>query len=450
MTSPILIIDDHPSVGEALTLLLSLHGIAARTATTPGQGLALLASEPFALVIQDMNFSADTTSGDEGAALFAAIRAAHPDLPVILLTAWTQLERAVSLIKAGAADYLAKPWDDVKLLASVRNLMELAESQQVLRQQRQATQRRGARAAALRARADLGGLVVASEAMLALVEMAVQVAHSPLPVLITGANGAGKEGIAHILHANSTVKAGPFVALNCGALPAELIEAELFGAEGGAYTGAQRAREGRFEAADGGTLLLDEIGNLPLAGQMKLLRVLETGEYQRLGSTRTRRAQVRVVSATNADLPAMVAGGTFREDLYYRLNVLALHVLPLAERPDDVLPLAAHFLAADAARLTDAAQAALLAHAWPGNVRELRNALARARLLAADGPIEPAHLMLPTPAPDASRNLSEPGREAIAAALAAHAGNVSRAAAQLGLSRQALYRRMEHWEQTKT
>jgi len=440
--STVLIIDDNPGVGAALALLLSLRDIRAVTASSPAEGLALLAREAVDLVIQDMNFSADTTSGDEGAALFRAIRRQAPDLPVILLTGWTRLESAVELVKAGAADYLAKPWDDARLLATVGNLLELSES---TRELAQARQQRRARRDALQARLKVDDLVFGSEAMLSLLELAAQVARTELPVLITGPNGSGKERIAAIVHANSPRHDKPFVALNCGALPAELIEAELFGAESGAYTGATRAREGRFEAAMGGTLFLDEIGNLPLAGQVKLLRVLETGRYERLGSSRTRDARVRVLSATNADLKAMVAAGTFREDLYYRLHVFELRLPPLAERRDDVLPLAAFFLDGDASRLSDAARDALLAYRWPGNVRELKNVMARAALLAGDGPILPAHLQLEEPAAGPSRSLDEPSREAVQAALRESHGVVSRAAQALGLSRQALYRRMERY-----
>jgi DNA-binding NtrC family response regulator len=231
--------------------------------------------------------------------------------------------------------------------------------------------------------------------------------------------------------------------VNCGALPGDLIEAELFGAESGAYTGANKARAGRFEAADGGTLFLDEIGNLPLSGQVKLLRVLETGRFERLGSNRTQQVQVRVLSATNADLKAMVRAGGFREDLYYRLNVIEIRLPPLAERRSDVLPLAQHFLAGRAV-LGETAREALLAHGWPGNVRELKNVIERAALLAGGGAITPELLALPA-APPSSRNLDEPSREAVMAALAREQGVVSRAASALGLSRQALYRRMERY-----
>jgi DNA-binding NtrC family response regulator len=446
MPNTVLIIDDNPGVGEALALLLSLRDIKALYAATPDEGLALLSRQRVDLVIQDMNFSADTTSGEEGVALFRALRERSPDLPVILLTAWTRLENAVELVKAGAADYLAKPWDDRKLLATVENLLELAES---TRELNRARQERRARRDALQGGFDWDGMVFQSEAVLSMLELAAQVARTELPVLVTGPNGCGKERVAAIVHSNSPRRDRPFVALNCGALPADLVEAELFGAESGAYTGATRAREGRFEAAHGGTLFLDEIGTLPLGGQVKLLRVLETGRFERLGSSKTRDAKVRVISATNADLKAMVAAGTFREDLYYRLNVFELRVPPLAQRRDDVLPLAAHFLGGSAARLSDGAREALLAHAWPGNVRELKNVMARAALLAGDGPVLPVHLGLEAPAAAHSalsaRNLNEPSREAVLAALAEAQGVVSRAAQALGLSRQALYRRMERY-----
>ena len=434
----ILVIDDNPSVGEALSLLFSLREIRTEVALTPQDGLARLRQGGIDLVVQDMNFTADTTSGEEGAALFRAIRAAHADLPVILLTAWTRLETAVELVKAGAADYLAKPWDDQRLLASAENLLELAEATRDAQRYRQERRRNRER---LAGRYELRGLVYGSSAMERVVELACQVARADAPVLITGPNGAGKELIAGIVHANSAVKDGPFVAVNCGALPNELVEAELFGADAGAYTGANRAREGRFELANGGTLFLDEIGNLPLASQVKLLRVLETGEFERLGSPRTRKVKVRLLSATNSKLPEMVAAGTFREDLYYRLNVIEVALPPLAERSDDILPLAEHFLGGQA-RLSDEAREALLAHGWPGNVRELKNAIERARLLCRDGVIDPADLNLPARR-IAAGALAEPDRRQIEAALHAAGGVVSRAAQALGMSRQALYRRLE-------
>jgi DNA-binding NtrC family response regulator len=438
----VLVIDDNHAVGTALELVFGLREIRTLIGHSPPEGLAVLAREDVDLVVQDMNFSADTTSGQEGVALFRAIREQHPDLPIVLLTAWTHLETAVELVKAGAADYLAKPWDDHKLLATVENLLELSEATREVARLRD---ERRTRRKALDAKYDLRGLIFASTATERVVELACQVARSDIPVLITGANGAGKERIAEIIQANSAVKSGPFVTVNCGALPSELIEAELFGAEPGAYTGApNRAREGRFEIADGGTLFLDEIGNLPLAGQAKLLRVLESGQFERLGSSKTRTTKVRVISATNADIATMIRDGRFREDLYYRLNVIELRLPPLAERRDDIIPLAEHFLDSGAT-LDEGARAALVAHAWPGNVRELKNAIQRAALLCKDGVITAADLGL-----DAVRNGSgrpapaaEPDRAMIETALSNARGVISQAAAELGLSRQALYRRMD-------
>jgi DNA-binding NtrC family response regulator len=287
--------------------------------------------------------------------------------------------------------------------------------------------------------------VFASTATERVVELACQVARADIPVLITGPNGAGKERIAEIIQANSGVKDGPFVTVNCGALPSELIEAELFGADPGAYTGApNRAREGRFELADGGTLFLDEIGNLPLAGQAKLLRVLESGQFERLGSSKTRTTKVRVISATNADVAAMIRDGKFREDLYYRLNVIELRLPPLAERRDDIVPLAEHFLDGKAV-LDEGARTALASHTWPGNVRELKNAIQRAALLCKDGVITADDLGLASVRNGNGRSApaAEPDREMIESALSNARGVISQAAAELGLSRQALYRRMD-------
>jgi DNA-binding NtrC family response regulator len=444
----ILVIDDNPAVAQALAVLLELHDIRTVSATTPERGLAEMTDQRIDLVIADMNFRADTTSGDEGAALFRALRAKRPDLPVILLTAWTHLESAVQLVKAGAADYLSKPWDNDKLLATVENLLELAEATRERdRLQSELIQRRER----LAQQYDLCDVVFASDAMERAVELACRVSRADVPVLITGPNGAGKERIAQIIHANSAVRDGPFVAVNCGAIPAELIEAELFGAEAGAYTGAVRSRIGRFELANGGTLLLDEIGNLPLAGQVKLLRVLETGQFEMLGSSRTRSSRVRILSATNADLPALIRAGSFREDLYYRLNVIEISLPPLAERRADIVPLARHFLGKEW-RLSEDALAALQAHEWHGNVRELRNSIERAKLMSQPGVVSASDLNLsvaqrPAGEPDAVRSGADMllSRELVESALRDVGGNVSRAAQALGLSRQALYRRMDRF-----
>jgi len=441
----VLIIDDNPSVALALEVLLSLHEIESVTASTPDMGLALLSQHVIDLVIQDMNFSADTTSGEEGMELFRQIRQRCPDMPVILLTAWTHLDTAVGLIKAGAADYMGKPWNDQRLLTVVRNLIELGQANRALQRR---LQRERQRKQALEAQFNLCGLVWQDSATEKVLEIACQVARSDASVMITGPNGSGKERIAEIVQKNSSVKDGPFIVLNCGAIPAELIEAELFGAEAGAYTGAGKSREGKFEAADGGTLFLDEIGNLPLAGQVKLLRVLETGRFQRLGSNREKQVRVRIISATNADLPAMIKAGQFREDLYYRLNVIQLNLPALAERPEDILPLAHAFLDQDK-QLDANAKAALLAHTWPGNVRELKNLMHRAQLLARGEQISVSDLGLPAVPVMRLSSDAEPDKAAVESALLRAHGVIAQAASALGLSRQSLYRRMDRFGITR-
>jgi DNA-binding NtrC family response regulator len=436
----VLIIDDNDAVRTALEVLLSLQGHRVATASSPEEGLRTLAKDQIDLVLQDMNFRKEATSGEEGIALFHGIRERYPMVPIVLLTAWTHLETAVELVKAGAADYVAKPWDDARLLTTIRNLLEL---RRLSVEQERAARRRADSRAALAQKFDLCGLVFESEPMRDVVTKATHIAAADVPVLITGPNGSGKEVLAAIIQANSTVRSGPFIKVNVGALPKDLMEAELFGAEAGAYTGATKVRQGRFEAADGGTLFLDEIGNLSMEGQAKLLRVLQTGEFERLGSSTTRRVKVRVISATNSDLPAAIPAGRFREDLYYRLNVIELKVPPLAERKEDILPLARHFLE-DEQKLSVPAQRALLAHAWPGNVRELMNTIRRASLLSTGAEISPGDLGL-VMAPGTLEMVPErePDRAEIEGALTRARGVIARAARELGLSRQALYRRME-------
>ncbi len=472
----VLIVDDHPAVRTALETLFAVHDLSAVSVASPDEALDLLATEDIGAVVQDMNFAHENTDGSDGTKLFRRIHELDPDMPVLLMTAWTALETAVALIKEGAADYLAKPWDDEKLVRTVRNLLNLRG----LRQENIRLRAQGTRARrALAEQHDLRGVVYASPQMHEVIRLAVSIAPSDAPVLITGPNGSGKEKLAEIVQANSRRKDKPFVRVNVGALPENLFEAELFGAEAGAFTGAGKLRIGRFESADGGTLFLDELGTLPLPAQAKLLRVLQSGEFERLGSSVTRKANVRIVSATNTDLPRAIASGLFREDLYFRLNVIELYVPPLADRPEDIGPLAERFLETFAAKEGRAARrfgadalAALVNHEWPGNVRELQNRVQRAVLVEQAETITAGHLGLPVPAvrgearraspatppsvgapspapappPAAARPtdvFSERERAAIEEALVRAGGVVAKAAAEMGLSRQALYRRME-------
>lgn len=485
----ILIVDDNQAVCNALALMLELHGYHPLTCLSPDTALELIELHDISLVVQDMNFTQDTTSGEEGKALFYAIRGLQPQLPIILLTAWTQLEIAVELVKEGAADYMGKPWEDAKLLTSINNLISLHTLSKANTQLKRVENER---MSAIKG-ADLCGIVFGSGAMQRCVDLALQIARSDVSVLITGPNGAGKDKLADIIHANSSLKSKPFIKVNIGALPMELLEAELFGAEAGAFTGANKTRIGRFEAADGGTLFLDEIGNLPLSGQVKLLRVLQTGEFERLGSHQTRKVNVRVLSATNADLDEEIRIGRFREDLFYRLNVIELALPPLNARCDDILPLVGHFVGPDFS-LNKQTQQVLVEHQWPGNVRELENVCKRAVILAQDSVLTVEDFGLITssgaslahrqtelsqvehkqtgvvdkPTADEAHNTystqalaetntgkaldstssqslnKEPlDKASIEEALLEHSGIIARVAKSLGLSRQALYRRME-------
>jgi DNA-binding NtrC family response regulator len=430
----VLVVDDQPALRLALTTLFSLHDLECLSAADADEALRLARSGEVGVVVQDMNFSRGKTSGDEGKLLFRELKALDPEMPVLLITAWTSLERAVELVKEGAADYLAKPWDDRKLVESVKRLLAA----------------RNARNQALSSPKAkmIEGMVVESPALRRIVELALHVAPAAIPILITGPNGSGKERIADLLHKRSPRHDRPFVKVNVGALPADLLEAELFGAEAGAYTGLKSQRIGRFELADQGTLFLDEVDSLSLTGQVKLLRVLESGEFQRLGSSRTLKTDVRVISATNADLKKAIVEGRFREDLFFRLNVVELAVPPLAARRDDILPLAALFLAqaqSAGSRPTSfsaGALQALLEHDWPGNVREMRNRVQRAVLVAEGSAIAPGDLDLDGPV--GSHFPAEPAdeRQRLEAALRAAGGIVAHAAQSLGLSRQAFYRKL--------
>lgn len=438
----ILVIDDNPDIGTALNVLCMLANIKCTSVLTPAEGLAKLSQQSFDLVIQDMNFTSDMTSGDEGITLFHQIREIASDMPIIVITAWTHLETAVDLVRCGFADYLAKPWDDDKMLNAINNLLELGE---LTYAHRNTATKRQQRINALGAKFDLCDLQFQSDEMLSLLELTTKVAHADVPVLITGPNGAGKEKIAQIIQRNSSVSQGPFVKVNVGALPKDLMEAELFGAEAGAFTGATKTRIGRFERANNGTLFLDEIGNLSLDGQAKLLRVLETGELERIGGTETITVNVRVVSATNADLAQAIVDGEFREDLFYRLNVIELSLMALNQRQDDIIPLANFFLQSPY-KLTMAAADKLNQYHWPGNVRELQNIIKRAMLICNDTVIDASDIDVKIVDKTNGKDFAEPDLEMINSALTTHNGVVSAAAKQLGLSRSALYRRMKKFE----
>ena len=426
--SKVLIVEDQPAVAQALRVLFDLHDVPSVLAEDPETAVRVVQHGEAGLVLQDMNFSPGETSGHEGVTLFRRMRSIDPEMPILVMTAWTSLQTAVQLVKEGAVDYLAKPWDDTKLVATVRALLRARE----LRTEEERERRERAR--------SRSGLVYASDSMHRVVSLALQIAPSDVSVLITGPNGAGKEKIAEIIHAGSKRRGKPLVKVNAGAIPDTLIESELFGAEPGAYTGSTRLRIGRFEAAHGGTLFLDEIGNLSAAGQMKLLRVLQTGELERLGSSETRRVDVRVLCATNSDLHQAVARGTFREDLYFRIAVVEIAVPPLRQRREDVLPLAEAFLAGKS--LDAAAKAVLVAHEWPGNVRELQNRVQRAIALSSGDVVTPADLGFGAVG-EARTEVAPLERTHIETALLNANGSVSRASEALGMSRQALYRRME-------
>ena len=452
---PVLIVDDQPAVVTALEVLLDLHEIPHLTATSPDGALQIAGRQTLGVVLQDMNFGRSQTSGEQGIELFRALRQAQIEVPILLMTAWVSLETAVQLVKEGAADYIEKPWDDDKLLAALRNLLRL-RSLQLENDQLRAKVRETRRS--LARDYDLCGVVYESDALHQSISLAVSIAGSEAPVLITGPSGSGKERLAEIIQANSHRSQGPFIRVNVGAIPEELMESELFGAEAGAYTGLDRRRIGHFESADEGTLFLDEIDALSLAGQVKLLRILQSGEFQRLGSSRTQRCNVRVLSASNADLTAAIADGSFREDLFFRLNVVELKVPGLEKRPEDILPLAELFLKkhsspqeSPAPVFSEEARTTLVTHEWAGNVRELENRVHRATLVASGEVITPLDLGLggnpeePTSVSStrtlAADELAE--RKQVIAVLSQANGVVAHAANLLGISRQALYRRME-------
>ncbi|MCL4820039.1 MAG: sigma-54 dependent transcriptional regulator [Vicinamibacteria bacterium] len=450
----ILIVDDDPSVTASLSLLLKQAGHLSAAAAAPEEAMRVLDERAVDLVLQDMNFSR-RTSGEEGLQLLERIKAQWPALPVILMTAWGSIPLAVEGMKRGASDFVTKPWTREQLLQSIATALGLA--------------RAGAAAPEPPSREsldtswDFGPLVGEDPALLRVLEIVGRVAATDASVLVTGESGTGKELVAEAIHRNSSRRAGPFVKVNLGGIAATLFESEMFGHVRGAFTDARQDRKGRFELADGGTIFLDEIGELDAGSQVKLLRVLQDRTYEVLGSSVTRSVDVRVVSATNRDLADQVEKGAFREDLLYRLNLIVVRLPPLRERPGDVALLARHFLrrlgqtyGRDELQLAPHAAQWLQSLPWPGNVRQLAQALERTVLMTPRPTLEVEDFQAATALDARARErdplpavgamtLDEIERGMVQKALRHHAGNLTRTAEALGLSRAALYRRLEKY-----
>ena len=452
-TTPIriLIADDQQDIIDALRLPLLDEGYEVTPARSPGEALERLEASDFDLALLDLNYTRDTTSGQEGFDLMERIRALDPTLPVLVMTAWSSVAGAVEAMRRGARDYIEKPWDDDKLLAAVRTQIELRRAV-----------RRNQRLQEANTRLQRGAtppFVGEAPAIVEVRQTIERIAPSDASVLITGEHGTGKEVVAAWVHALSDRRGKPLVTMNAGGLAEGIAESELFGHVKGAFTDARVDRIGCFEMADEGTLFLDEIANMPMRLQAKLLRVLQTGEMARVGSSRVRYVNVRVISATNADLHAEISAGRFREDLLYRLNTVVIHLPPLRDRRGDLEALAHHFLGIYAARYRKPivafepdALAAMHAHGWPGNVRELAHAVERAVLMAdpTARAIAARHLSLrgkggAESASAEDLSLEEAERVFIEKVLARHGGDVRLAAEQLGMSRSALYRRLQQY-----
>jgi DNA-binding NtrC family response regulator len=445
----ILIADDQPDVLEALRLLLKAEGYAIEAVKSPAAVIKAVEAGDYALTLIDLNYARDTTSGREGLELLQRLQALDASLPVVVMTAWASVDLAVEAMRRGARDFVTKPWDNPRLLAIVKNQIELAGAVRAYRRLEQENE-------LLRGSGGAGPALIAQSAVMRpVLDIIARVGPSDANILITGENGTGKGLAAQALHAVSARAGRPFIAVNMGGLPEGVFESELFGHVRGAFTDAKADRAGRFELADGGTLFLDEIGNIPPSQQAKILRTVETGEFERVGSSRTHRANVRLISATNADLQAEVAAGKFRQDLLFRLNTIQLHLPPLRERREDIELLAQHFLKQHVTRyrkaitgFDESALQAMRHHSWPGNVRELDHAVERGVLMATGKVIRGGDLGLnPGNATPRLEEMSIDEVEAflIKKTLARCEGNARRAAEELGLSRSAFYRRLEKY-----
>lgn len=443
MRARILIGDDQPDILEALRLLLKPEGHDVETAASPGAVIRAVGAQQFDLVLIDLNYTRDTTSGREGMDLLDQLHAFDSALPIVVMTAWASIELVVDAMQKGARDFIQKPWDNARVLSVVRNQVELGRAL-----------RRNERLESALGTSRRSDMIAASPAMRPVLEIIDRVGPSDANVLIRGENGTGKGVVARALHAASRRASKPLVTVNAGGLSESVFESELFGHVKGAFTDARADRAGRFEIADGGTLFLDEIANVPPAQQAKLLRVVESGEFERVGSSQTRRVDVRLLSATNASLEEEVQSGRFRQDLLFRLNTVEVRIPPLRERREDIPLLAAHFLERFAGRYRkrlegfDApAMKALRDHSWPGNVRELEHVIERAVLMCSGTTIGRSDLGLQAPAEQHIDEMSIEEVETllIRKALVRYDGNVSRAAEALGLSRGALYRRIQRY-----
>jgi DNA-binding NtrC family response regulator len=443
----ILIADDQRDVLEALRILLKGEGYQTETVTSLSGVFNALEKKEYATLLMDLNYTRDTTSGQEGLSAIPKIQAMDNTLPIVVMTAWATIELAVEAMKRGARDFVTKPWDNQRLLTIVRTQIELS-----------AALRRGRKLEAENQflRGSMPNLIAESLAMRPVIEMISRIAPSDANVLVTGENGTGKSLIARAIHALSPRASHTMITINMGGLSETLFESELFGHVKGAFTDAKTDRAGRFELADESTLFLDEIANIPLAQQAKLLRVIETGDFERVGSSKTQHANVRIISATNANLENELAAGHFRQDLLFRLNTIQIALPPLRERREDIMPLANSFLHQHAERyrkqisgFDEMARERLLQHRFPGNVRELDHIIERAVLMTQDRQIRAADLGLMSGAAE-SRNLEEMSLEEVEAflikkALARNDGNARKAAEALGLSRSAFYRRLQQY-----